>query len=760
MMLKRIKTLTTRAKLILVYVLTVTFITFALISVFHVWGNAIFRSQIQAQLSALASSKSEQVISLIEQDFERTNLIASRTQMRLSIVEMESNPSNAETNQLQIINILKDAANSVPGIKGIDILNMRGTIIASSVSDRVGNDDSKSETFFKALNGSFQSDITKDAAGALFYSISLPLQHPTATESETIGVVRVELSLIRLLAILEDYIGLGETGEILLISFSDGQAVLLNEFRNVPRIDLLSKIEELINTHYDFQSKDKLEMNSFVAYSTVPNINKNWYVVVKIDSQEVLKPFQNLYLIILSFSIGALVLGCFIIIKGINLSFKNLKTLAEGAQRLGKGELDYRVHITEKDEIGELSKHFNHMAEDLSQNINTLMHSKEALKREKAKAEFANNAKSEFLANMSHEIRTPMNGIIGFLQLLQKTPTTNEQLEYIKLMQLSSDILMTVINDILDVSKIESGKIELESIPFDLKATVENAILPVSVKGNQKGLGIHISWGENLPISVKGDPTKLKQILINLVGNAIKFTLRGHVQIHVNVEKSASTLDYIKFCIEDTGIGMTQETLSKLFKPFTQADSSSTRKYGGTGLGLAISKAYIESMGGFIHVESTIDQGTAFSFVLPLLRSDNQNKLETSSEVPSQGVLNQNIKVLVVDDNEVNCLFMSKVLALHGLTCDIASTGDEALDAISSNFYDIIFMDCQMPVMDGYETTRRIRASEDDKRHVKIVAMTAYALESDRQKCFDAGMDHYISKPIEVDSVLNILQSL
>ncbi len=754
------KKFSTRSKLIIIYILSVTIITFILIFVFQFFGKDIFRAQVQSQLSALAKSKSAQVFSIIEQDLERINLIASRTQMRHSLIEIENNPDDSGQNLIMLTNILEDASKSVSAIRSIDILNLDGMVVASSVNNNIGKNDSNNATFFNALENSYQGEFNEDDNGKRFYTLSMPLLNPNSTDSEAIGVVRVEISLMRLMSVLEDYVGLGETGETLLISNEGEKVILLNSFRIDRNEMLLDNIARMLNANKSFKPEDTFESNNFLAHAKVPLDRKNWHIIALINTEEVLEPFHTLYIYILFFSLFLILAGCFFIVYGINHSFKNIRKLAEGAQRFGEGNLDYRVDISEKDEVGMLSLHFNNMANHISSQIETITKSKTELEKAKMKVESANLSKSQFLANMSHEIRTPINSITGFLQLLKDTPLNTDQNNYVKLMQSSSDTLLSVINDILDISKIESGKLELERIDFDLKETIKNAVFSLSAKVNEKNLKLDISLEENLPQYVVGDPTRLKQIIINMVSNAIKFTKNGEIQVSVSIDKSAVSSEYIKFLIKDTGIGMTNETLIKLFKPFMQADSSSARMYGGTGLGLTICKAYVEAMGGTIQVKSEMGKGSEFSFIVPLSNSSHDFISSPVSTVTSSSANNEKIKILLVEDNEVNCIFVTKLLQLHGLVCDIAVNGEDALNACSAKNYDLIFMDCHMPVMDGYETTRKIRALEGNRRHTRIIAMTACAMEDDRQKCIDAGMDDYISKPVKFDMIYQVILSI
>ncbi len=691
-----------------------------------------------------------------------------------------------------------------------------------------------------------------------------------------------------------------------LISINNDQANLLREKMKAlysPTLDftkLTMLNNEIVNMQRELKKKNRELMIKDKAISASLN------AIVFIDLNKKITYVNKAFLNLLGYENKEEILGCTSIefIENFKDYEKTKSVLFE------KGSCHGEMFIKKKDKsliysiftsnliYSEQGKPISIMVSFLD--ITERNEMEKSLIKSKKEAEAANILKSNFLANMSHEIRTPMNGIIGFLELLENTTLNRDQMEYINYIKTSTDNLLNVINDILDVSKIEAGKLELEKISFDLHLAVENTVLSFAARAAQKGLDLNMLINSDVPQFVIGDPTRLKQVISNLINNAIKYTDKGYVMLQVEIKERLDSGYIIRFSVEDTGIGMTEEVMNKIFKPFSQADESSNRKYGGSGLGLTICDSIVKMMDGNIRVESTELKGSKFIFEIKVKEETNKkisnlvdysvlkgkkimvvddnyanrniakiylqeancmvNEAESAVEALTKLVRNEvssynailidysmpnmngldlaaalkaipmtkeiplilltsidfnkeiqdarsigllgylskpykrkdlldcismvlkgeeyidgnektfvtkgeileatknELKVLLVEDNDINRSFFIKLLKLLGINCNVALNGEEAVKACKNENYDIVFMDCQMPIMDGYEATKRIRQFEGNIKHTVIVAMTAFAMKDDAEKCIAAGMDDYLSKPVKNERVQEIIE--
>jgi signal transduction histidine kinase/CheY-like chemotaxis protein len=425
--------------------------------------------------------------------------------------------------------------------------------------------------------------------------------------------------------------------------------------------------------------------------------------------------------------------------------------LASISSRISENkDFSTKINIKRDDEIGTLVNSFNNMLSEIDkQNLE--------LTNAKNKAELSSIAKEQFLANMSHEIRTPLNGIDGMAKLLEKTLLTKEQKEYNLAIRTSSDNLLVIINDILDFSKIEAGKLSIEEIGFSLNESINRVINTMSYKAEEKGINLALEIDANISEILIGDPTRLNQIIINLLNNAIKFTSKGCVTLKCKLDEKTSTQNKIKFEVIDTGIGIDSRKISKIFGSFSQEDGSTTRKFGGTGLGLTISKQLVELFNGELKVISEKGKGAIFYFTVEYPIGSLKDWLKEEAAVMNWESL-EHKKVLLVEDNKINQLLAATILKNWKMKVEVAENGLIAIEKLKDENFDVVLMDMQMPIMGGIEATVIIR--EELKLSIPIIALTARAIKGIDKECMEAGMNDYISKPFNQSELFNKILNL
>jgi len=455
----------------------------------------------------------------------------------------------------------------------------------------------------------------------------------------------------------------------------------------------------------------------------------------------------------------------------MRLLVKPLQTLQAALQAVSEGRLERIRYRQTGDEIEFISRSFNQMVEALEANRQEIREHHEhlearirdrTLELEKAMddALAANKAKTEFLANMSHELRTPMNGFLGMIELVLDSPLQQDQREQLITAQRSAHALLSILNDILDLSKIESGRMQLESVPFSLRTHMRECVRPHQVRAQQNSVELRLRMDERLPEMVAGDPLRLRQILNNLLSNAVKFTSAGHIDVQVSAEPGETpSSTVVEIAVRDTGAGIPKDKLPQIFEKFTQADGSISRRFGGSGLGLAITKHLVDLFQGSIKVTSEFGKGSEFLVRLSLkLAATGQLPVAIGAQPTLAVTESSNALILIVEDNLVNQKVIKGLLQRKGYRFETAGDGSQALAMLDHNRFNAILMDVQMPVMDGLEATRRIRAMER-WRAIPIIAMTAHAMNGDQERCLAAGMDAYLSKPVNSGDLFRILES-
>jgi signal transduction histidine kinase/CheY-like chemotaxis protein len=576
--------------------------------------------------------------------------------------------------------------------------------------------------------------IFLDQKGQVLHTTRAELKQPAADDIQ--AVLRSGDVLRRLDATRGDFILIvpvkdGETIVGSIAAFFDFPAVLQQFFQR--KTTLLYAFEQ--NGQTFFKTGDSVG-GEVLPYRTSKMRELNISCRYEANDPEFRRPLHDTLILLLIISLAIVVITIAIC---VGLGHRLTEPLREMTASLGGPGQESEQS---PNEIHELHKTISQHQAKTEGTLRELEKSRdEALK--------ATQTKSEFLANMSHEIRAPMNGVLGMAQLMRFTEMTPEQRKYVDAIVDAGDSLMSIINDILDFSKIEAGHFQIDYQDFDLKRCLQSTLQIFEVRAKEKGLDLILDMKEDLPRMMRGDDLRLRQILNNLISNAIKFTSQGHVVVHVQAQAQAVDKFNLSIQVQDTGIGIHKEDMGKLFKSFSQANSSITRKFGGTGLGLAISQALCEMMGGSIGVDSSPGKGSTFYFnlIFEKAQSEGSEVKEDKSEY------SRNLRILVADDSDVNQMIIRTMFKKLGIRVDIAADGLEAIEMAAGTAYDLIYMDVHMPAKDGPEATRIILAENRFQPPPRIIALTADMFKDDHRKCFEAGMIDLLMKPVQLNDL-------
>ena len=485
----------------------------------------------------------------------------------------------------------------------------------------------------------------------------------------------------------------------------------------------------------------------YVGYAKLEPFSR-WLVVSSGSEDDVFQFAREVRFTVFGISMAVLVLVSFIVVRFANGILNTLLSLIDYARRVSEGDVDLRLQPTTRDdELGVLHNSLERLVDTLQTMI--------------FKTQEVSRMKGEFLANMSHEIRTPINAVMGMAHLaLRDTEMDARQRNYLENIQTAARSLLGVINDILDISKIEAGKLTLEEVPFGIRQLLHDTRTIHRINADAKSLSLEVEVAQEVPDTLIGDPLRLGQILNNITSNAVKFTQQGGISIRCRLHEREDDLAHVEIDVSDTGIGISRESMEKLFKPFTQADASITRQFGGTGLGLAISKSLLELMGGSLGIVSEPGCGSTFTMKLPLRIAESESP-DDGMDAPALGDFAdlglEGCVVLIVEDNLINQTILEELIAPSGATILLADNGREALDVVEARHVDLVFMDMQMPVMGGLQATKEIRAMPG-MENLPIVAVTANAMREERQQAYESGMNDYITKPIEIRQLYDMLK--